>query len=80
MSFLNSARCMTFLDFERISVVNLKLRSFFSASPAELVVLGKNSLNRAKKARRPSRTRGRWRRHHQGVSSVLADGGQDPSK
>eukprot|EP00959_Pyramimonas_sp_CCMP1952_P304233 6367328-Pyramimonas_sp.AAC.1 len=46
MSFLNSARCTTFLDF---SVVNLKLRTFFSASPAELVVLGKNSLSSAKK-------------------------------
>eukprot|EP00976_Prorocentrum_cordatum_P027792 564227-Prorocentrum_minimum.AAC.1 len=58
MSFLNSARCMTFLDF---SMVNLKLRSFFSASPAELVVLGKNSLDRANAS---GVRRGRWRRHH----------------
>eukprot|EP00959_Pyramimonas_sp_CCMP1952_P229215 4792766-Pyramimonas_sp.AAC.1 len=53
MSFLNSARCTTFLDF---SVVSLKLRSFFSTSAAELVVLGKNSLSSAKNARRPSRS------------------------
>eukprot|EP00959_Pyramimonas_sp_CCMP1952_P196303 4104029-Pyramimonas_sp.AAC.1 len=53
MSFLNSARCTMFFDF---SLVNLKLRSFLSASPAELVVLGKNSLSSAKNARRPSRS------------------------